>query len=136
MIYPLQIYNSLQKTNNCCEVYHMSLKSLMRVKKPNIWAFMECFEKNLIKYDLEFQRLKNGLEIGGRSKKSVKNERQRLVCKDKLQNRDYPIVEYLNKISDTIGAPNIIVTLKVRLQTKVAMMTRIILMKILCPILV
>ena len=63
----MSVYNSLQKTNNCCEFYHRSLKSLIRVKKPNIWAFMECFENNLIKYDLEFQRLKNGLEIGGQS---------------------------------------------------------------------
>ena len=101
----MSVYNSLQKTNNCCEVYHRSLKSLIRVKKPNIWAFMECFENNLIKYDLEFQRLKNGLEIGGRSKKDVDSERQRLICKDKLQNREYSILEYLDKISDTIGSP-------------------------------
>ena len=74
-----------KKNNNCCEVYHRSLKSLMRVKKPNIWAFMECLEKNLIKYDLEFQRLKNGLEIDGRSKKDVDSERQRLIYIDKLQ---------------------------------------------------
>ena len=100
----MSVYNSLQKTNNCCEVYHRSLKSLIRVKKPNIWAFMECFENNLIKYDLEFQRLKNGLEIGGRSKKDVDSERQRLICKDKLQNREYSILEYLDKISDTIGS--------------------------------
>ena len=99
------VYNSMQKTNNCCEVYHRSLKSLIRVKKPNIWSFMEYFEKNLIKYDLEHQRLKNGLEIGGRAKQDVNNERKRENCKVKLQNSEYSILEYLNEISDTIGNP-------------------------------
>ena len=64
-------------TNNCCEVYHKSLKSIIRVKRPNLWAFMEFLEKNLKKHDLEYQRKKNGLETGGRSKKDVENEEKR-----------------------------------------------------------
>ena len=55
------VYNSIQKTNNCCEVYHKSFKSLIRVKKPNLWSFLEYLERTLIKYDLEYQRMKNGL---------------------------------------------------------------------------
>ena len=61
----------------------------MRVNKPNIWACMKCFDENLIKYDLELQRMKNGLEIGVRSKMDLDSERQWLICKDKLKIREY-----------------------------------------------
>ena len=57
------IYGSIQTTNNCCEVYHKSLKSSIRVKKPNI------------------------------------------TCKEKYQNKEYAIMEYLNEVSSTIGNP-------------------------------
>ncbi|KAI6646365.1 hypothetical protein LOD99_9236 [Oopsacas minuta] len=41
----LSISHSIQTTNNCSEVYHRGLKSLIRVKKPSLWAFMECLER-------------------------------------------------------------------------------------------
>lgn len=71
------VYNSLQKTNNCCKVYHGNLKSLIRVKS-RIYGRLWSASKESDKYDLEFQRLKNELEIDGRSKKDVDSERQRL----------------------------------------------------------
>ena len=97
------IYGSIQKTNNCCEVYHKSLKSSIRVKKPNIWAFMEFSEIKKKKYDLEYQRLKNGLDIGERSRKDIENEKKRDTCKEKYQNKEYIIIEYLNEVSSTIS---------------------------------
>ena len=91
-------------TNNCCEVYHKSLKSIIRVKRPNLWAFMEFLEKNLKKHDLEYQRKKNGLEIGGRSKKDVENEEKRNRCKAKLENKECTPLQYLEEVSNTIGS--------------------------------
>ena len=51
----LPVYHSMQKTNNCSEVYHRGLKSLVRVKKPNIWAFIESLEKTLKKMILNIR---------------------------------------------------------------------------------
>ena len=81
------------------------MKSQFRVKKKKTWAFLECFEKNLTKYDLELQRFKNGLENGRRAQKDVNNERKMENCKVKLQNSEYSILKFLNEISDTIGSP-------------------------------
>ena len=95
----------MQKTNNCSEVYPRGLKSLIRVKKPNIWAFIESLEKTLKKYDLEYQRLKNGLDIGERSTKDINNEKKRIECKEKLERKECTALEYIKEISNTIGKP-------------------------------
>ena len=71
----LSVYHAIQKTNNCCESYHKELKSIIRIKRHNI-CFMESLEKILIKYDLEYTRLLNGLEIGERRKKDIEKEKQ------------------------------------------------------------
>ncbi|KAI6657091.1 hypothetical protein LOD99_15877 [Oopsacas minuta] len=101
----LSISHSIQTTNNCSEVYHRGLKSLIRVKKPSLSAFMECLEKTLKKYDLEYQRMKNDLEIGERSAKDINNEKIRNKCKEKLQRKECTSLEYIKEISNTIGNP-------------------------------
>ena len=99
----LSVYHAIQKINNCCESYHKELKSIIRIKRPNIWSFMESLEKILIKYDLEYTRLLNGLEIGERRKKDIEKEKQRDVCKQRLQNKEYTPIEFIQKISYTVG---------------------------------
>ena len=75
------IYQSVQKTNICCEVYHRELKAMVRVKRPNIWSFIVFLKKNVIKYDQEYQRFMNGLPIGERRKKILKLKRDEIDAK-------------------------------------------------------
>ena len=106
----VSVYESSNKTNNLCELYHKGLKSLVRVRNPNVWSFMEHLENIMKKYDLEFQRLKNGLDIINYQKKeNLAKSKKRDACKTKLESKDYTPMEYLREISTTVGKPAYIV---------------------------
>ena len=64
---------------------------------------MELFQRILVKYDLEYERLLNGLEIGERRKKDVENENTRKICKEILLSTEYTPIEFIKNISSTIG---------------------------------
>ena len=68
-------------------------------------GFHGISRKDVEKYDLEYQRLKNGLDIGERSTKYINNEKKRIECKEKLQRKECTALEYINEISNTIGNP-------------------------------
>ena len=64
---------------------------------------MELFQRILVKYDLEYESISNGLEIGERRKKYVENENTREICKEKLLSMEYTPIEFIKNISTTIG---------------------------------
>ena len=67
---------------------------------------MEHLEHTMRKYDLEFQRLKNGLDISNYQKKeNLEKSKKRDAFKTKLESNDYTPMEYLREISTTIGKP-------------------------------
>ena len=120
------VYGSIQKTNNCCEVYHKSLKSIIRVKRPNLWAFMEFLEKNLKKHDLEYQRKKNGLEIGGRSKRMLKTKRRGIAVKQSLRIKNVLLSSTSKKFQIPLVVNNTTTTLIPQIQKKIMMKIRMI----------
>ena len=100
----VSVYASKDKTNNACEIYHKALKSKIRVKRPNIWSFMEHLEEIIQKYDLEFQRLENGLDISDYQKQqNIENTKIREACRSKLESQKLTPIDYLKEISSTIG---------------------------------
>ena len=102
----LSIYSSGFTTNNACEIYHKGLKSKIRIKRPNIWSFMEHLEQTIKKYDLEYQRFSNGLNISNYQKsENAEKCKRREVCKSKLESTEYTSIQYLREISSTIGKP-------------------------------
>ena len=100
----LSVYSSGFTINNACEIYHKGLKSKIRIKRPNIWSFMEHLEQTIKKYDLEYQRFSNGLNISNYQKsensRNVKDEKFVRVSW-KVQNTS----QYLRDIRSTIGKP-------------------------------
>ena len=65
-----------RRRTTAAKIYNKELKTVIRVKKANIWTFIELFQRILVKYDLEHERLLNGLEIGERRKKMLKMKTQ------------------------------------------------------------
>ena len=99
----LSVYSSGFTTNNACEIYHKGLKSKIRIKAPNIWSFMEHLEQTIMKYDLEYQRLENGLNISNYQKReNAEKCKIREVCRSKLESTEYTPIQFLRDISCTI----------------------------------
>ena len=58
-------------TNNGAESYHKSLNSYIKTNHPNIWKFLSGLQNVMKDYDLELQRLNNGLEITRAPKQKI-----------------------------------------------------------------
>ena len=85
-------------------LYYESLKSKIKIHRPNIWSFLDCLEEILYDFDLEYARLEQGLEICcPGNKKHKENASKRNKCKEKLRTGIYGPLEYLVEVSSTIG---------------------------------
>ena len=59
-------------TNNGAETYHKTLKTFVKVHHPNIWKFLSDLSKIILDYEIEYQRLEQGLQITRKlSKKNI-----------------------------------------------------------------
>ena len=86
------IFSAENSTNNGAETYHKTLKTLSDLSKI------------ILDYEIEYQRLEQGLQITRKlSKKNIENAERRNACKDKLQDGTFSTTQYLNAISLTIG---------------------------------
>ena len=102
----LSVYATINTTNNGAETYHKTLKSRIKTHRPNIWTFLECLEEILCDFDLEYERLEQGLEISCPGKKLHKEHTiKRNICKEKLAHCTYSPMEYLRIVSTTMGKP-------------------------------
>ena len=96
----LSIFSADNATNNGAETCHKSLKSFVKVHHLNIWKFLFDLNKIILDYEIEYQRLDQGLRITRKSsKKNIENAERRKACKDKLQDGTFSTTQYLNAIS-------------------------------------
>ena len=102
----LSVYATINTTNNGSEAYHKTLKYRIKTHRPNIWTFLECLEEILCDFDLEYERLEQGLEISCPGKKLHKEHTiKRNICKEKLAHCTYFPMESLRIVSTTMGKP-------------------------------
>ena len=65
---------------------------------------MSDLNKIILDYEIEYQRLKQGLQITRKSsKKKIENAERRKACKDKLHDGTFSATQYITAISLTIG---------------------------------
>ena len=70
----LSIFFSENATNNGAETYYKTLKLFVKVHHPNIWKFLSDLNKIILYYEIEYQRLEQGLQISRKlSKKDIEN---------------------------------------------------------------
>ena len=95
-------------TNNGAEAFHKTLKSVIRlitVHHPNtIWKFLTDLNKVIFDFELEYQRLEQGLDITRKPKRQTsENAARRNTCIEKLQEGTYSITQYIVAVSVTIS---------------------------------
>ena len=88
-------YATINTTNNGAKTYHKTLKSRIKTHRPNIWTFLGCLEEILCDFDLEYERLEQGLEISCPGKKLHKEHTiKRNIYKEKLAHCTYSPKEH------------------------------------------
>ena len=104
----LSVFYYEKATNNGAESYHKTLKTYMKVPHPNIWKFMASLKNVMSDYDIECQRLMEGLDItrGCNSFMKAKIDR-RNIAKEKYLNGTFNELEYIEAITLTIGRGDI-----------------------------
>ena len=104
----LSVFYYEQATNNGAESYHKTLKSYMKIPYPNIWRFMESLNNIISDYDIEFQRLTNGLAT---TRGTNYNTRTKLIRRKELRenliNQTCTSLQYLDAMASTIGKENL-----------------------------
>ena len=104
----LSVFYYEQATNNGAESYHETLKSYMKIPHPNIWRFMESLNNIISDYDIEFQRLTNGLAT---TRGTNYNTRTKLIRRKELRenliNQTCTSLQYLDAMASTIGKENL-----------------------------
>ena len=91
-------------TNNAAESYHSKLKSIIRTCHPRIWTFMSALNNVIQDTDNDIGRLRLGKDISrARKKAHLRNDDLRRTYKEKLRSGLLDPLEFIHKISHTIG---------------------------------
>ena len=81
----LSVFSAENATNDGAEAFHKTLKSVITVHHPNIWKFLSDLNKVILNFELESQRLEQGLEITRKPKRQTsENATRRNKCKHAL----------------------------------------------------
>ena len=67
----LSVFSAENATNNGAEAFHKTLKSVITVHHPNIWKFLFDLNNVILDFELEYQRLEQGLEITRKPKRQT-----------------------------------------------------------------
>ena len=100
----LSVFYYEKAPNNGAESYHKTLKSYMKVPHPNIWKFMASLKNVMSDYDIESQRLMEGLDTTRGCNPFTKEKiDRRNIAKEKYLNGTFNELEYIDAIRFTIG---------------------------------
>ena len=100
----LSVFYYEKAANNGVESYHKTLNSYMKVPHPNIWKFMASLKNVIANYDIESQRLMEGLDTTRGCNSFTKAKMDfRNSAKEKYLNGTFNELEYIEAITFIIG---------------------------------